>query len=181
MQPRASYLVSNSGAKPFLHFSQCNLFLIPVMFITNMMQTKNKTKNLVSLPPCLSFASELIPENIYSANWWKSINKKIYVFLLYESFHLLTYILKPASSQKCFSGGSAHQIWFCRSCSGNKKKLVCVQQSYLGLKLVSCRHSRIKILRELVLLCLALPSTSFEVYFQSPRETWKSQDRCGDW
>lgn len=35
-----------------------------------MMQTKNKTKNLVSLsgalPPCLSFASELIPENIYS-------------------------------------------------------------------------------------------------------------------
>ncbi len=32
MQPRASYLVSNSGAKPFLHFSQCNLFLIPVMF-----------------------------------------------------------------------------------------------------------------------------------------------------
>lgn len=43
--------------------------------------------------------------------------------------------------------------------------------SYLGLKLVSSRHSRIRILRVLVLLCLALPSTSFEVYFQSPRET----------
>lgn len=37
-----------------------------------------------------------------------------------------------------------------RFCSGNKKKLACVQQSYLGLKLVSCRHSRIRILRELV-------------------------------